>query len=310
MEWLSRNTQFDGFVDIEHKNKTRKKVPTGLKDLDAVLNGGLRVGLHCIGAVSALGKSTFCIQLMDLMAEQGQDVIFFSLEMPAADINAKSISRIMYEIDKNNASPSDDLHESAIVAAWSDEKKAVFHKAIKKAASIGANSYVVQANDKPVSVHDIKDYIEDFVKTTQKTPVVIIDYLQILAKYNERYTDKQDMDANIAALKRIAHKYKTPIILISSLNRASYLGQVELNSFKESGAIEYTAETVMGLQYQDAGSPGFDLKKAADKDVREVELTILKHRYGPAGVVLPLKYVPKYNSFSVTTKTKRTKKVY
>jgi replicative DNA helicase len=309
MEWLSRNIQFDDFSDMEHKNKTRKKVPTGVKELDKILNGGLRVGLHCIGAVSALGKSTFCIQLMDSIAAQGQDVIFFSLEMPYADINAKSISRIMYEIDKTQAAPSDDLHESAIVAEWADDKKKVLNKALKKAAKLGEHSYVVQCNDKPISAKDIDVYIEDFVKNKQTQPFVIVDYLQILAKYNPKYTDKQDMDANIAELKRIAHKYEIPILLISSLNRASYLGQVELNSFKESGAIEYTAETVLGLQYQGAGSQGFDLKKASSKQVREVELTVLKHRYGPAGLVIPMEYIPEFNSFSIV-KQRRSKKVY
>ena len=40
------------------------------------------------------------------------------------------------------------------------------------------------------------------------------------------------------------------ILLISALNRFSYNREISLESFKESGSIEYSADVILGMQYQ------------------------------------------------------------
>ena len=74
-------------------------------------------------------------------------------------------------------------------------------------------------------------------RTTGKTPLVIVDYLQIVAPYNERATDKQNMDKAVLELKRISRDFKLPVIAVSSLNRMSYGQRISMEAFKESGAI-------------------------------------------------------------------------
>ena len=49
-------------------------------------------------------------------------------------------------------------------------------------------------------------------------------------------------------LKRLSRDYKLPLIGISSFNRDSYTEAVSMKSFKESGAIEYSSDVLMGLQ--------------------------------------------------------------
>ena len=51
-------------------------------------------------------------------------------------------------------------------------------------------------------------------------PVVIIDYLQILAPTDIRATDKQNTDKAVLELKRISRDYSVPIIGISSFIQA------------------------------------------------------------------------------------------
>lgn len=46
--------------------------------------------------------------------------------------------------------------------------------------------------------------------------------MQILASYNDRATDKQNIDKAVIKLKRISRDYKTPVVAISSFNRANY----------------------------------------------------------------------------------------
>ena len=62
--------------------------PTGFNYLDDLLDCGLFSGLYIIGAISSLGKTNFCVQIMDNIAQAGHDVIFFSLEMAAEELIA------------------------------------------------------------------------------------------------------------------------------------------------------------------------------------------------------------------------------
>ena len=60
-------------------------ISTGFPHLDEKIDGGLRAGLYVIGAISSLGKTSFCIQLADNIAKAGKPVLFVSLEMRLYD---------------------------------------------------------------------------------------------------------------------------------------------------------------------------------------------------------------------------------
>ena len=77
---------------------------------------------------------------------------------------------------------------------------------------------------------------------------MIIDYLQILAHYNMRATDKQNTDKPVLELKRLSRDYGLPIIIVLSFNRENYLSPVSMSSFKEGEASKYNSDVLMGLQ--------------------------------------------------------------
>lgn len=66
-------------------------------------------------------------------------------------------------------------------------------------------------------------------------------------------------------------------------------------AFKESGAIEYSSDILIGLQ--GAGGKDFDIDEAKRKDPKEIELKILKNRNGKTGDVLRFDYYPMFNNF-------------
>ena len=74
----------------DHQQGIKKEVwPTGFYELDDALCGGLYGSqLICIGAISSLGKTSFCLQIADQMAEAGKDVLIFSLEMSQDELLA------------------------------------------------------------------------------------------------------------------------------------------------------------------------------------------------------------------------------
>ena len=101
--------------------------------------------------------------------------------------------------------------------------------------------------------------------------------------------------------KSIASELDVPVIVISSFNRSSYQNPVAMESFKESGEIEYYADTLLGLQYKaihgDSDNVREAIRKAMETDPRELELTILKNRNGKSNVTANFQYFPQYNDF-------------
>ncbi len=127
-------------------------------------------------------------------------------------------------------------------------------------------------------------------------PVVFIDYLQILRPDDPKgkKSDKQNMDETVSELRRLSKTYQVPIVAISSLNRAAYNQAIGMDAFKESGAIEYSSDVLMGLEprHTEAGDTP-TVRKAnieayqdmKEKTERELRARILKNRMGAVGDV-------------------------
>ena len=121
-----------------------------------------------------------------------------------------------------------------------------------------------------IGAAQVRDTIARHLSLTGRQPVVIIDYLQLLAPHEPRATDKQNTDKAVMELKRASRDYKLPIIAISSFNRQNYNTPVSMEAFKESGAIEYSSDVLIGLQFKGVGKD-FDIFEAKNKDPRELE---------------------------------------
>jgi replicative DNA helicase len=121
--------------------------------------------------------------------------------------------------------------------------------------------------------------------------------LQILAPYDNKSTDKQNTDKAVLELKRISRDSETPVIAISSLNRQSYKDEISMEAFKESGAIEYSSDVLIGLQLKGVGDNNFNVDIAKGKTPREVELKVLKNRNGKTGDSIDYNYHSRINLF-------------
>lgn len=274
-------------------------IPTGFSELDRTLGGGLFEGLYFIGALSSLGKTTFTLQVADQVAKQGQDVLIISLEMARSELMAKSISRTTALIDFRNAKTTRGITTAAYYKHYSDEERACINQAINEYATYAERIFITESVGN-TTVDEVRRLIDNHVKITGNKPLVVIDYVQILRPLDPRMTDKQAVDYNVMELKRISRDFKIPIIGISSLNRQSYKEKISMTSFKESGAIEYSSDILIGLQLKGAGDPNFDVDEAKAKDEREIELVILKNRNGKTGVKMDYIFTSKFNLFEET----------
>lgn len=306
-EYIDNNSaiqQLNNFIgEISTKADTPVQ-PTGFARLDEALDGGLYEGLYCIGAISSLGKTTFALQIADSIAKSGRDILIFSLEMAKTELMAKSLSRLTAEIRDEKKlylgggkvlSVRDVLskqrHEN-----FNSEKIELFTEALGRYSEFAKNIFVLEGIGN-IGAAEIRDSVKKHIHLTGNKPVIIIDYLQIIAPYNERATDKQNTDKAVLELKRISRDFKIPVIGISSFNRENYSATASMQAFKESGAIEYSSDVLIALQLKGAGEKEFDVDKAKAQFPREVELKILKNRNGETGKTVYFEYYANCNFF-------------
>ena len=215
------------------------KTKTGYDNLDAVTN--LYPGLYVVGAISSLGKTTFIHQMADQLAAAGEKVIFFSLEQSILELVSKSLSRTMAQKDTATAMTSLQIRKNG-----TDERVI---NAVKEYEAYSGNITIVECTFR-AAINDIDSYITNYIKTRNEKPVVIVDYLQVIQSADPRQKTKDAVDTHVRRLKQLQSDNKLALIVISSLNRQNYLTQIDYESFKESGGIEYTADVVWGLQLQ------------------------------------------------------------
>lgn len=280
--------------------RTRDIYCTGFSKLDKAIK--ITDGLYIIGAISSLGKTTFTLQIADHVAESGRDVIIFSLEMSRKELIDKSICRMIFSdwiqgksnllseesinyqtLNLGQISAPNSLNISGEKLAGLETKTSKYFSTIAKRTSI----YESVGN---VGVDEIAERVNKYVYYSGKKPLVIIDYLQLLAPVDPHFTDKQNTDKNVLELKRLSRELEIPIIAISSLNRANYNEPISMAAFKESGAIEYSSDVLLGLQLAGAGDKDFNVDMAKSREPREIELKILKNRRGKTGGSIKFEY--------------------
>jgi replicative DNA helicase len=189
---------------------------------------------------------------------------------------------------------------------YSNEEKELINKSISDYAEYSQSIYIHEGIG-DIGVSEIRQEVQKHISFTGNTPIVVIDYLQILAPYDVRATDKQNTDKAVLELKRLSRDKKIPVIAISSFNRDNYTAPVNLASFKESVAIEYSSDILLGLQLagmdelsQSDSKRSETTKRIEEKksaDPRKAQLKILKNRTGKIGVSLYYDYYPMFNMF-------------
>ncbi len=304
----------NNFIQAVLKNREGREIPTGFENLDKLLDGGLYAGLYVIGANSSLGKTTFALQIADNIAQAGHGVLIFSLEMATNELIAKTLSRLslIKSLDGYKSTCYARTTRNVLLGRFYNEyDREIINQAIQEYSQWGENIHITEGIGN-VGLKQITEKVKEWIKFEGKPPVVVIDYLQILAPYSEKMTDKQNVDRNITELKRLSRDFNIPVIGISSFNRENYSAPVSMASFKESGAIEYSSDVLIGMQYngydyQEGETDGARIKRlrsinkameqaARDCCSQDIQVKILKNRNGIKGSLL-FDFFPSFNYF-------------
>lgn len=297
------------FEDVEVMRQTGK-IKTGFKYLDE-LSKGVRPRLYIIAALSSLGKTTFALQAADNIAAAGYDVLFFSLEQSKLELVSKSLARLS-KLSYDIKPPL----ESDQFSNWTIPKymQPMLEKYIRQE---GEHMNIIEGN-MDFTISSIGERIRNHIEWTGRKPVVFVDYLQVIqpdAKDN-RGTTKEIVDITVKELKRYSVDYEVPIFALCSVNRNNYQTPIDMESIKESGNIEFTADTIYGLQFDCINEALFSqekkavqkrnrIKQARRENPREIELVCLKNRGGRSLWTTNFKYYTNSDLFVNVKKKER-----
>ena len=186
--------------------------------------------------------------MADQIAEAGHDVIIFSLEMARAELMAKSISRLTFKLtqQRKNAKTTRGITTGKRYAMYSDTEMQLITKAREEYRDKISPRVWIREGMGDLGVEQIRAAVERHINLTGRKPVVMIDYLRSCT-YDMRATDKQNTDKAVLN-QRISGTIKS--LFSASAATRTIQAPVNMASFKESGAIEYSSNVLMGLQYE------------------------------------------------------------
>lgn len=237
-----------------------------LEPLNELLGGVYPGQMVGVGATPGSGKTSLMLQLADELAAQGLPVIFVSAELPAHKLLIKSLVRLSNCLSLGDVSHVPD--DSEIRSALENATK-LYRDSIAPNLCITGN----------ITVSELGKLIAECVHVRSQTPVVFIDYLQLLATSGpDPFADERlAIAACVKQLRDLANSYMVPIYAISTITRSAYgKRKPDLSIFGGAAVIEYSLDAALYLNSED---------EISAYGPQSLTLTALKNRYGTTGSV-------------------------
>ncbi len=248
-------------------------IPTGIKALDAHLNGLHNSDLVIIAARPSVGKSAFGFDICrHISVNEKKTVCIFSLEMPALQvidrISSQQTGISLWNIKTGSMSKDDYKRYAMEVGKISESKLFV--------------------DETPgVSIMQLRSKARK-VKMQYGLDLIMVDYLQLMQGSGRAQDSRANEIAEISrSLKILARELNVPILALSQLNRAVENRPdktPQLSDLRESGSIEQDADLVMFLS-RDINEELSEEKSDYGDHLSKVDIIIAKHRNGPVGKV-------------------------
>lgn len=232
---------------------------SGLVALDGLLEG-FEPGLYVVGGRASMGKSALVLQIAANAAESGASVLFFSLEMTAAQVVAR-------------------LACARARVAWGEAKAgrlgaADWLRLYDALAQIGEWRLAIDSSDR---VRQVVAAVHRAATSLEGLDLVVIDYLGLLIPEGKAESRNLALGGITHHLVRLARDAEIPLILVHQVGRAPDQRQDKrpvLSDLYESGHIEQDADVVL-MVYREAY---YD--KVPDDETHVMEVIVRKNRLG------------------------------
>lgn len=251
----------------ETQGSTIRGVPTGLPRLDDLLNG-LGTGLYILAGAPGAGKTTLSLQLAVHAARLGVPAVYVTYENSPSNLVGKA------------------LCATAGVSASEVERGLASLPALRAAeyelGPIMGRLALVEGTCRLTVAEVRARALQAMNRHGAPRCLVVFDYLQRAAHGQGFDALRHNVSAMAGELRDLANRLGSPVLALSSQSRSggnygSGGGSANLDSLKESGDLEYSADVVMFLK------PASERK--AVPPARAVDLVLAKNRFGDVGMV-------------------------
>lgn len=297
--------QRDDITDFLEKVTTEayKGRETGLRFFDDLLGGGiLPQSLLLLLAAPAAGKTTLCAQIAECMAERGEPVIFFNLEMSREQMLAKAISTRLYRKGYHKTAKQilqgykwTDDDRQHITATVDEYRSRIYPHLRYNPDNIGSN------------LENMLQYLnaagEAAKAQGRPAPAAVVDYLHKLTS-SEHADVAETIKKAVDGFKQYAIKYNTFVITIAAVNRESMKsGRIDIHSGRDSSGIEFEGDYILTMNYK-ALDTGKVKMHETDKVTelqqaprREMILRLNKGRFDIQGIATTVLFDAAHNTF-------------
>jgi len=255
---------------LDHISTGKKTlgIPSGLSDLDELTGGFQKSEFYCIAGRPSMGKTALLNCIASNMAQLGHKVAVFSAESNAQEYTLRTMcteARLDSMKLKRGRIEDWDLINTVV------SRMSQWQYWIDDTPSIDINSLVTKAT------HMVQD---------KGIECIFVDYIQKLTTAQRTSNRREQVTEFARALKQLSSVLNVPVVCACQLSRAveqRHNKRPLLSDLGESGDIEREADVVMGLFRPEL----YIKKKKKDEGKFEnyAELTIMKARNGPVGLV-------------------------
>lgn len=245
-------------------------VPTGFRDLDALIDGIRPEELTIVAARPSMGKTSFSLGIAEAIARAHADAgtklasLFFSLEMGRGGIAERLVG----------------WYAGTSVASVL-RGEATLEQAARVTESIeGYDNVPLRIETESTTLSEIEAWCR-MVAHEQGLGCVVVDYLQLLSDEQRHASAEAAMAGISRGAKRLAKTLKVPFVALSQLSRAPE-GRADkrphMSDLRGSGALEQDADMVLLIH-----RPDFYDRKPENDGIAEI--IVQKNRNGPTGIV-------------------------
>ena len=256
----------EAILDLERSDT--KLLSTGYESLDRFAGGLTRGEITIVGGRPGHGKTTFLLNLLSSMLDEGYKVVLFNRELPNTEVIKKLICLESGEL------------------SYGMMRKAVFSPSELKKLKDAKDTLVKKfSSDKFLMFDNLKNFSKSSTEVKKFKPDVIFDdYIQLIDTGNSKLDRRLQLERLCNDYKWLAKESNAAVVLASQLNRQlEYRGsnvRPQLSDLAESGAIEQVAENVFFTYYDYKVNP----LKGLGKD--KLQIVASKVRYGDTGDVI------------------------
>lgn len=280
---------------------------TALENLEAAWEGrfrGLSTGLECMDRITggiqpdhvwivagraSMGKSIVATCLARGIAQGGRGVLFFSLEMPEREVQARMIADMAYDRELTPyAGDGGNVEFADLLRGRGTQKQ---KDRARGAARSLAGLPVVVDDSGGLTLDDIIGRARRQVRAWERAGIhpgaILIDHLGLVSPSTRRDSKPAEAADTVDRLKGVAKQIGAPIIAAAQVNRGPENRndhRPTMGDLNWSGSIEQIADLVC-LLYRDAyylaRRPGAEAEAEAVAKQNDIELIVTKNRSGP-----------------------------